>query len=355
MKILAILGSPHRETGATYELLSKVLAACEKDGAETEIIMLSKKKILYCVGCANCLLVGECSIRDDIKEIHDKMFKADGLILASPVYLGTVTGQMKTFLDRSLPLGHRPRFQGKYGLAVVASGGIFDVQTRDYLQGAIGSFGASVVGGICGVAVGPGMFEDEAIVFEHAERLGHQLITAIKEKHRYPETGEDKRARAFFRDLIIRYQGLFEEDYQYWKKMGWLELPTDAAAKAEEEAKESGKEFDQEALDKVRQMFEDMPQAFNPDAANKTDLIYQMEIHQGGDTLLWHFIIKDQICTGAEGGVDHANLTIISSAKDWIDVAEGRLGGMKAFVTGRMKAKGKMRLLTKFEKLFPTE
>ncbi|MHA1637414.1 MAG: flavodoxin family protein, partial [Candidatus Thorarchaeota archaeon] len=165
MKILAILGSPHGLEGSTYELLRKIIDSCKAEGAETETIVVSKKKILYCVGCANCLMEGECRIKDDVPEIHKKMEEADGIIFASPVYLGTVTGQMKTFIDRCLPLGHRPNLHGRYGLSVVASGGIFDVQTAEYLLSALASFGLAPVGSICGVAVAPGMFEETEIVF----------------------------------------------------------------------------------------------------------------------------------------------------------------------------------------------
>ena len=166
MKILAILGSPHGLEGATNELLTQVLESCRKEGAQTETIVLSKQKILYCVGCGNCLTEGECSIKDDVPKIHKKMSEVDGIIFASPVYLGTVTGQMKTFLDRCLPIGHRPSLQGKYGLAVVASAGIMDVPTKVFLENALTAFGVTCVGGICGIAVGPGMFEQEEIIAE---------------------------------------------------------------------------------------------------------------------------------------------------------------------------------------------
>jgi multimeric flavodoxin WrbA len=137
------------------------------------------------------------------------MAEVDGIIFASPVYLGTVTRQMKTFLDRCLPLGHRPQLMGKYGLAVAVSAGIQDVETRDYLQNALTSFGVSVVGGICGIAVGPGFLDEEEIVTEHATRLGNQLVTAIREKHQYPETGELRVHEPFSETLLFDIKAFF--------------------------------------------------------------------------------------------------------------------------------------------------
>ena len=133
--------------------------------------------------------------------------------------------------------------------------------------------------------------------------------------------------------------------------MGWLELPTDAAAKASEE--EDGV-VDSAAFEKIRSWFEEMPNAFRPEEAKKVKAIFQMEIFQGDEELVWHYIIKDQTCTGIEGPAEKPSVVIRSSAKDWIDMAEGRLGGMKAFLSGKLKATGKWRLITKFDKLFET-
>ena len=281
------------------------------------------------------------------------MAEVDGIIFASPVYLGTVTGQMKTFLDRCLPLGHRPQLMGKYGLAIAVSAGIQDVETRDYLQNALTSFGVSVVGGICGIAVGPGFLEEEEILTEHATRLGNQLVTAIREKHQYPETGEFRRARAFFRDLIIRYQGLFQKDYEYWNEKGWLILPKDKRSEsATIEGVESTELETADTLSKCREMFEQMPLVFNPEEAKNLSATFQFEINSGPDTLVWHLKIKDNTCTGGEGSVKKPSLIVRCSASDWIALSEGRLGGMKAFITGRLKTSGNWRLLTKFQQMF---
>jgi len=353
LKILAILGSPHGTDGATFELLAKVLEGCEKEGAETETIVISKKKVLYCTGCGNCLLEGECRTKDDVPEIHRKMEEADGIILASPVYLGTVTGQMKTFLDRCLPIGHRPHLHEKYALSVVASGGIFDEQTAEYLLSALVAFGLYPVGKICGVAVAPGMFEEEEIVFGHSIHLGRELVTAIREKRKYPITGEGFRSKAFFRDLIIKYRGFFQEDYNYWEKKGWLNLQSvDSEVPPISELKTPTTVEDTTLLAAVREMFVEMPSGFNPDAVKKLKAIFQFDISSRGESIHWHFIIENQECKGIEGIHDEPTVRISSSASDWIDLAEGKIGGAKAFMTGKLKAEGKMRLLMKFDKIF---
>ena len=46
-----------------------------------------------------------CVQRDDMTELYQKMFAADAIIWATPIYMWSPTAQMKLFLDRLFPLG----------------------------------------------------------------------------------------------------------------------------------------------------------------------------------------------------------------------------------------------------------
>ena len=70
----------------------------EQAGLETRAIGLADKDIRYCDGCFACTS-GACVHDDDMEPILDAMRWCDGLLLASPVYMGLVTGQMKTIAD----------------------------------------------------------------------------------------------------------------------------------------------------------------------------------------------------------------------------------------------------------------
>ncbi|MEI8140285.1 MAG: NAD(P)H-dependent oxidoreductase [bacterium] len=52
-----------------------------------------------------------------------QMLEADGIVLASPVYLDHVTAQMKALLDRTSHFVHCLRLTGKYMAALTTSGG----------------------------------------------------------------------------------------------------------------------------------------------------------------------------------------------------------------------------------------
>ena len=83
------------------KLLKEALrAAVEEDDVETELITLADKEIKPCDACRTCRTTKECHIRDDVESIFNKMVDADGIILATPVYFGSATPQMKALIDR---------------------------------------------------------------------------------------------------------------------------------------------------------------------------------------------------------------------------------------------------------------
>ena len=104
IKILGISGSPIKE-GNTDHFLKKALeAAGEKEGVATEMISLAGKNIKDCKHCNWCLAKQEegkyCAIKDDVQEIFPRILEADGLLLATPVYLGRLSGYLAMLLDR---------------------------------------------------------------------------------------------------------------------------------------------------------------------------------------------------------------------------------------------------------------
>lgn len=98
-KILGISGSP-RKTGNTAFAVNYALDTLNEKGFETRYISLSGKNIHPCIGCWKCADTGRCWQNDDMEEIIDSMKWCDGLIIASPVYFGMLSGQLKTMMDR---------------------------------------------------------------------------------------------------------------------------------------------------------------------------------------------------------------------------------------------------------------
>jgi multimeric flavodoxin WrbA len=100
LHVVAVLGSPRRN-GNCAALLRAALAELELRGATVETIHLSAHDIRYCAGHDDCAAREHCAIKDEAPALLDRVYKADVLVLASPVYTDNVSGQMKVFLDRT--------------------------------------------------------------------------------------------------------------------------------------------------------------------------------------------------------------------------------------------------------------
>jgi multimeric flavodoxin WrbA len=105
MKLLAINSSHRGDKGHTRYLLDLLFQGAQEAGAECEVISLAKHKINRCLSCGKCHEVEhhlQCinHDHDDVAAIFAKMAQADIIIYATPVYLFSMSGLLKTFLDR---------------------------------------------------------------------------------------------------------------------------------------------------------------------------------------------------------------------------------------------------------------
>ena len=104
MKTLAICGSFRNESN-TNKIVKKI---AESSGCDFELVYLSKLEIKPCSGCGECIMnEGNCVIDDDMKNLCDKLMDADALIVGSPTYYMDISGAVKCFIDRSMPIFYR--------------------------------------------------------------------------------------------------------------------------------------------------------------------------------------------------------------------------------------------------------
>lgn len=104
MKVIAFNGSP-RQTWNTAKLLEEALAGAASAGAETKLVHLYDLSFRGCKSCFACKLhdsrsFGKCAARDDLTPLLAEAEEADALILGSPIYFGSVTGELKSFMER---------------------------------------------------------------------------------------------------------------------------------------------------------------------------------------------------------------------------------------------------------------
>lgn len=118
MNVLLINGSPN-EKGCTYTALSEVEKQLNKHGVSTQIIYLGKKPITGCIACGKCRETGKCVFDDIVNEVSALIDEADAIIVGSPVYYASASGQITAFLDRLFYSSGR-RMAGKPGASVVS-------------------------------------------------------------------------------------------------------------------------------------------------------------------------------------------------------------------------------------------
>ncbi len=120
MKAVGIVGSP-RKDGNTRVLVDHCLKAMAEEGIETETIPLAGMTISGCRHCEYCHEhPGECSIKDDMQAVYEKMKSADVIIVGSPVYFGSATALVKGLLERVGFCG-RGSLAGKVGGPLVVA------------------------------------------------------------------------------------------------------------------------------------------------------------------------------------------------------------------------------------------
>jgi multimeric flavodoxin WrbA len=223
MNIVAILGSPHGMKGNTGTLLAEVIRGAEQAGAKVDTHPLADLDVRPCRACDACHKTGQCSIRDDHPKLKAAIEAADGIVLASPNYLVSVSAQMKAMMDRLCGPLHCQAYDGKYGAAVVTSGGGGSEEVERYLLRFLHTLGCWTVGS---VGADRSQLTDPATrsaCFAAAADLGRRLVEAIQEKATFPDQLAERSAfAARMHGLVTAMKDAWPFEYQYWKSRGRL-------------------------------------------------------------------------------------------------------------------------------------
>jgi multimeric flavodoxin WrbA len=123
-KVLAINGSP-RINGNTTDLINVVFQELNHYNIETEMVQIGYRDLSGCKACYSCREFKNNSciyFHDEFNEVFAKCIDADGLILASPVYVGGMTSQLKAFIDRACMVNgaNDQPLKRKIGASIVA-------------------------------------------------------------------------------------------------------------------------------------------------------------------------------------------------------------------------------------------
>ncbi len=106
MKVIAFNGSPAGKASATYQIIRAFLSGAARAGAETETCHLIDHPIDQCRGCFACWFQtpGQCVRKDAMAPLLAAYQSAHVVCFGSPVYSWNMTGLLKNFVDRLIPL-----------------------------------------------------------------------------------------------------------------------------------------------------------------------------------------------------------------------------------------------------------
>ncbi|HPB82990.1 MAG TPA: flavodoxin family protein [Spirochaetota bacterium] len=122
MKIAGISGSP-RKNGSTESIIRHCLSFFQENGYATDLISLHETKISPCIHCDFCKEKPWCSQDEEANRVNTILADADAILVASPVYFGCMTGQLKCLLDKTRPLRRDGmKLKGKIGAAIATGG-----------------------------------------------------------------------------------------------------------------------------------------------------------------------------------------------------------------------------------------
>ncbi|MDL2261042.1 flavodoxin family protein [Methanimicrococcus sp. OttesenSCG-928-J09] len=183
MKVIGILGSA-RDEGSTSRLMKEMMKPAEEMGAETKTYNLAKMNIGACFGCEACRKTGSCVRKDDMHILYDELKNADAIVIGTPIYMGEMTGQLKTFIDRCFALKDAERNSllpagKKLGIVITQGAPMPEhyAKSPERIEYIFQGYGCIPTGCVTAVSVHnkEELLKDE-VIMEKARELGKQLI-----------------------------------------------------------------------------------------------------------------------------------------------------------------------------------
>lgn len=167
MKILVLNGNP-RPHGNTAAMVAAFAKGAQENGHQVDVVNVCQKKIAGCLACEYCHKKDsgherQCVQQDDMQEIYPLLDEAEMIVLASPVYYHSFSGQLQCAINRIYALD-KPKHLKKAAL-ILSSG-------SDHVYG-----GAIYE------------YQNSFLSYLHLEDMG--IFTAYDEQNQSPEKLEE--------------------------------------------------------------------------------------------------------------------------------------------------------------------
>jgi len=359
-KALIICGSPRGAKGHTYTLLQEFVRGMRDGGIACETVMLHQQRINPCSGCFSCWTKtpGRCIHHDDMADLLAREEEADLLIFAQPLYIFSVPGITKNYLDRRLPsfqpyliaredgITSHPQRRERSGRRMVVFSvcgfpelghfaGLVTMFRQLAAAAAIPLLGEILCPGSESLRFGPRMAGKYrrilAALYQAGQELAHQgYVTRTTE--------------AAVAQPLVAEAGTF-------RSIGNLLWDTWIDYEEKNRRGEPLPEREHYFLNDPALFFHGMASQYNPQQADgfAGSIRFTVTDREAAD---YQLTIKDGSCSCTTGGSDSARLTITTPWAVWLAVAEGKVSGLAALQEGLYQASGDLGLLSRLEELF---
>ena len=359
MKVLALNSSPRTGGESKTELmLNYLVEGMRSAGAEVEVIDLREKKVNNCAGCFSCWTKtpGTCIHKDDMtQELFPKWLESDLAVLASPLYHFTVNAEMKTFIERTLPvlepffLQHNGRthhpLRGQPPKTVILSvAGLPDESVFDLLSSWTNfiydgrspdekTLVAEIYRPMAEALTIPYFKDIAADILDATQQAGREIASSM---HVCEET-------------MARVKQPMVDDPATFLELGNLTWKTCIAEGIT--PREFGEKGVMPRPDSISSYIELMKLGFNTDATN--GLNAKIQFNFTGDIQGYCFLeISEGTLKAQQGTANQPSLTVNSPFDMWMDILTGKADGQQMFLDQKYTVEGDLSLLMQMDQLF---
>ncbi|MDP2486444.1 NADPH-dependent FMN reductase [Pseudoalteromonas marina] len=178
-KIIALAGSLRKES-FNQKLINEAARFALQTGAEVEVIQLNELDIP--------LFNEDIEAQDtpaDAQRLKDKLRSADGILLASPEYNGSITAPLKNAIDWAsrTEQGAVPAFRNKVvALFATSPGGLGGLRGLNHVRDILSGIGSLVLADQLAVPSAFSVFDDngqisDPEIADKVSSLAHQLVS----------------------------------------------------------------------------------------------------------------------------------------------------------------------------------
>lgn len=354
MNVLALNSSPRGGGQSKTEwMLDHLVEGMKSAGAGVEKIDLRKKKINYCIGCFTCWskTPGQCIHKDDMSaELFPKFIAADLVVYATPLYHFTVNAQIKTFIERTLPIlepfvirkedgrsSHPLRHQHPDVVCISVAGfseiGVFDQLSqyvnflcKNRLLAEIYRPGAESM-------MNPGREDIRNSIAEAVQKAGQEIV-----KNKSVSESTMARIQQPISNASESFKGLIN--------LFWKTCISEGV---------TPKEFEKKGLiprpDSLESFMAIFKMGFDPEGAADTRAVMQFRF--SGSVVGNCFFTIDNRSIAVEAGKHlQPDVTIRTPFDVWMDIMTGKVDGQEMFMQEKYTVEGNFELMLKMGELF---